>query len=100
METRSRLSWGVRLLQDNRAGTTVARSRKRVPIAGITSATSEKQEKRANHQRERRLVRQMLATDPEPDLLPHTRELSDPWSMSKDGKIYLGPWTRPEDLRK
>ena len=78
----------------------MARSRKKVPIAGITSAASEKQEKRANHRRERRRVREVLAMDPAPDVVPHTRELSNPWSMSKDGKIYLGPWTRPEDLRK
>ncbi len=68
----------------------MARSRKHTPISGITCATTEKWAKQKNHRRERRRVRSVLATQPEPDVLPHTRELSDPWTMPKDGKRY---WT-------
>ena len=64
----------------------MARSRKHTPISGITCAATEKWAKQKNHRRERRRVRSVLATQPERDVLPHTRELSDPWTMPKDGK--------------
>ena len=43
-----------------------------------------------------------LAVDPEPDVLPHRRELSNPWVMGKDGKMWLGAWAEqaPKFLRK
>jgi hypothetical protein len=78
----------------------MSRSRKKTPIGGITSATSEKAEKLANHRRERRRIRQRLATEPEADVLPHTRELSNPWAMAKDGKYYFAPWKYPREMRK
>ena len=78
----------------------MARSRKKVPITGISSAASEKAEKQANHRRERRRIRQVLSSGPHADVLPHTRELSNPWSMAKDGKVYRAPWKRAKDLRK
>jgi hypothetical protein len=78
----------------------VTRSRKRTPIGGIVSARSEKDDKRAYHRRERRRVREVLATTPEPDSLPHRKELSDPWIMAKDGKRFLGRRARERDLRK
>jgi hypothetical protein len=78
----------------------MARSRKKTAKTGITSATSEKEEKRANHRRERRRVREVLAVEPEPEVLPHTKELSNPWSMAKDGKIFLGPRASRKDLKK
>ncbi len=67
----------------------MSRSRRKTPITGITNAESEKAEKLAIHRRERRRVRQVLAVVPEPDLLPHRRELRTPWAMGKDGKIYV-----------
>jgi len=78
----------------------MARSRKRTPKSGITSARSEKDEKRANHRRERRQVRQVLSTEPESDVLPHTKEVSNPWSMAKDGKVFLGTHASRKDLKK
>ena len=78
----------------------MSRSRKKTPITGISSATTEKAEKQANHRRERRRVRQVLGVEPEADVLPHTRELSDPWVMPKDGKVYRGAWKDPGDFRK
>ena len=78
----------------------MSNSRKKTPKVGITSATSEKAEKQENHRRERRRVRQTLAVDPEPEVLPHTKELSNPWSMAKDGKVFLGKRVSQKDLRK
>jgi hypothetical protein len=66
----------------------VARSRKKAPITGITSAKSEKTDKQLAHRKERRKVRQVVESEPE--VLPHTREVSNPWAMAKDGKVYLG----------
>jgi hypothetical protein len=78
----------------------VARSRKKAPIAGITSAKSEKADKQAAHRKERRKVRQAVAADPAPEALPHTREVSNPWAMAKDGKAYLGEAIPPKRRRK
>jgi hypothetical protein len=78
----------------------VSRSRKKTPIVGFTTAESEKAEKQANHRRERRRVRQVLAAEPEAEVLPHTRELSNPWLMGKDGKVYLAAGGDPGMLRK
>lgn len=78
----------------------MSRSRKRTPIAGISGAASEKADKQANHRRERRRVRQVLGVEPEREVLPHTRELSNPWVMSKDGKVYRAAWKEPGHLRK
>lgn len=78
----------------------MSRSRRKTPITGISTAESEKAEKAANHRRERRRVRQVLGADPAADVLPHTRELSNPWVMSKDGKVYRADWKDPADFRK
>ena len=78
----------------------MARSRKKTPKSGITNAASEKTEKRANHRRERRSVKQTLHVNPAVDVLPHTRELSDPGSMAKDGKVFLGNRASRKDLKK
>ena len=79
----------------------MARSKRHTPIIPITSARSEKADKVAAHKKERRKVRTRLRTDPEPELLPHTRELSNPWSMAKDGKVYRSPGrVSKKDLRK
>ena len=78
----------------------MARSRKKTPKTGITSAASEKEEKQVNHRRERRRVRQVLAVEPEPEVLPHSKELSNPWSMAKDGKGFLGTRASWKDLKK
>lgn len=86
--------------QHTQGASGMSRSRKKTPIAGITTAASEKAEKQANHRRERRRIRQVLAVEPEPDILPHTRELSDPWAMAKDGKVYRPSWRGTRVLRK
>lgn len=55
---------------------------------GITTAESEKKDKRLNNRRLRRLVNQLLTQDQDPDILPEIKEVSNRWSMDKDGKIY------------
>ena len=78
----------------------MSRSRKKTPIQGVTAAASEKADKRATHRKVRRGVRAKLAVDADPELLPLTRDMSNPWNMAKEGKIYLGRRPRPKDLRK
>ena len=78
----------------------MARSRKKTPITGVTSAESEKADKQAAHRRERRHVRQRLTVDATADVLPHTREVSNPWAFAKDGKVYRGAKLRPKERRK
>lgn len=78
----------------------MSRSRKRTPIAGITTAKSEKDDKRLANRRIRSRVKVALASRPEDDLLPTRRELSNPWTMAKDGKIWLDPDLYADELRK
>lgn len=67
----------------------MARSFRYTPKCGVTTAASEKAEKRLYNRRLRRKVKQLLGSDGERDLLPALREVSDPWSMAKDGKCHL-----------
>jgi hypothetical protein len=78
----------------------MSRSKRKTPKAGITTAKSEKEDKRFNNRRERKKVRQILHCDPEVELLPHRDEISSIWSMAKDGKRYLGRNADPKWLRK
>jgi hypothetical protein len=78
----------------------MSRSRRRTPIVGHTKAESEKKDKQRANRRIRRVTRVKLRSNPEQDLLPHVRELSDPWMMSKDGKQWLARPDDPRDLRK
>jgi len=64
----------------------MSRSRKKTPIAGMTNASSEKWDKRVTNRRVRRCVKEALAANPLSDVLPVRRELSNPWTMAKDGK--------------
>lgn len=55
---------------------------------GITTADSEKQDKRLANRRLRRYVNQLLTNNQDPDILPVIKEVSNRWSMDKDGRIY------------
>jgi hypothetical protein len=68
----------------------MSRSRKQTPIGGITTAKSEKEDKRFANRKARRVVREVLCAAPEAEVLPHLREVSDTWTMSKDAKVYYG----------
>ena len=70
----------------------MSRSRKKTKIFGITTAVTEKLEKsKAN----RRLRRKVKSGDMDATL----RDVSDPWSMQKDGKHYHSEATKKE-MRK
>jgi hypothetical protein len=78
----------------------MTRSRRKTPACGITTAVSEKDDKRYAHRAERRLNHQILATTEDGDSLKATRAVSNPWSMDKDGKQRFDPRRFPELMRK
>ncbi len=78
----------------------MSRSRKKHPIAGITTADSEKQDKRLANRRLRRRVSQTLASDCDAEILPTLRDVSSPWAMAKDGKVWYDRRRFPGVLRK
>ena len=78
----------------------MTRSRKKTPKISITTAKSEKQDKRLANHRVRREVKEALPTEPEADVLPDHGEFTDPWQMAKDGKTWRDPEKDPEALRK
>lgn len=90
----------ARLRPADPQGGVMTHSRKKTPVVGVTSAESEKTDKLLAHRRERRKVREVLHVESEPEVLPHTRELSDPWAMAKDGKIYIGEHLPAKQRRK
>jgi hypothetical protein len=45
-------------------------------------------------------VKQALATSVDVDVLPHRRDLTNPWTMAKDGKMWFNADRFPEALRK
>ncbi|MEG3193746.1 hypothetical protein SNE32_16110 [Lysobacter sp. D1-1-M9] len=77
----------------------MARSMRKTPIAGATSAGSEKCDKQASHRKLRRAVRQLIPCGRD-DTLPVEQELTNPWSMAKDGKLYFDPANHPRLMRK
>ena len=76
----------------------MSRSQRKTPIRGITSADSEKSDKAAGHRKVRRAVR--VAIEQEAPVLPHENELTNPWSMAKDGKMRFNPAASPKLMRK
>lgn len=63
----------------------MSRSRRKMPFIGVTTANSEKQDKRLAHRRWRHVVKQILACNPHA-VLPLLREVSDIWCWAKDGR--------------
>jgi hypothetical protein len=51
---------------------------------------SEKYDKRLANRSLRHNVTRLLHVDPEQEILPVMREVSDKWDMNKDGKSYFG----------
>jgi hypothetical protein len=66
----------------------------------MTTARSEKKDKRLYNRRYRRVTKQILHNEPERELLPSLREYSNPWSMDKDGKHRFDPSRYPKLMRK
>jgi hypothetical protein len=77
----------------------MARSRRKTPIAGVTSAESEKQDKAASHRVYRRTLKQVITPALETPL-PTEKQLTNPWSMAKEGKSRYDPDMSPKRRRK
>jgi hypothetical protein len=75
----------------------MSRSRKKVPITGITTCDSEKWDKQHANRKLRAAIRVAIADDQE--VMPELREVSNVWSFGKDGKKW-NTRTRVEALRK
>ncbi len=77
----------------------MARSKRKTPARGITSAESEKADKAASHRKVRRTVRQTLPISRDAHL-PLEKQLTNSYSMAKDGKARFDPRKSPEMMRK
>lgn len=78
----------------------MSRSRRKTPIHGMTTATSEAYDKARWHRAFRRAENQRLTTQPETEP-HHFREFYNPWTMQKDGKHWWGKGGRGGDwMRK
>jgi hypothetical protein len=78
----------------------MSRSKRKTSIAGNATSCSEKQDKRDYNRRYRHVCKQSLHTNYERELLPHLKEYSNPWSMSKDGKRWFDAKKYPKMMRK
>jgi hypothetical protein len=78
----------------------MSRSLRRNPFIGTTTTGSEKQEKRSANRHLRREVRRKIGGDSDDLELPSLREVSNVWSMSKDGKIRFRVAETPWLMRK
>jgi len=78
----------------------MSRSRRTNPIRGITTSDSDKGDKQLAHREERRRVRVTAHIQPDSEVWPHTRELSNPWCMAKDGKRRFDSKIYPGLMRK
>lgn len=78
----------------------MSRSYKKTPIIGHTKSESEKDDKKIWHKRFRHKTKDILRSmhnDTEminDTLMPVEEDVSNTWSMSKDGKTYLGNWLK------
>ena len=75
----------------------MSRSKKKTKIHGITTASSEKENKQDANRKLHRVVKQKVDSG-ETDL-PDLREVSNVWCFDKDGKRYNAEMTE-KDLRK
>lgn len=75
----------------------MSNSRKKIKIRAITTAVSEKENKRDANRKLRRIVKQKVKLMRED--LPLLREVSNVWGFDKDGKIY-DPSMTEKELRK
>ncbi|HZY10299.1 MAG TPA: hypothetical protein VFF29_04020 [Bacteroidota bacterium] len=78
----------------------MSRSRRITPIRGITTAESEKKDKQIANRKLRRIIRSKLRSRYTEELTPYLREVSNVWSMRKDGKSYFDPKKFPKEMRK
>ena len=78
----------------------MSRSRKHNPFRGITTAESEKWDKRLAN-RTLRHHNKILVNKFQEDAMPLVmNQVMTPWQMGKDGKIYFSPRKEPKNMRK
>jgi hypothetical protein len=78
----------------------MSRSRRKTPIFGHTTATSDARWKKAASRKLRRAVKQRLESTLDGDCFVGKRwDLVSPWSSEKDGKFYWAD-AKPKDMRK
>jgi len=75
----------------------MTRSYRHSKVFGIAKCRSERWDKKIWHSRFRAKVRTLLASGKEADV--DIKEVSDPYSMNKDGKDYW-PKATEKDMRK
>lgn len=79
---------------------TVSRSRRKLPILGITKKETEQQYKRTSNRAERRKAHILLATEQTEQVeLLSPKLFGDPWNGPKDGKRWWSAMT-PQYWRK
>ena len=67
----------------------MSRSRKKTNMGGVTTAPSERDDKKIWHKIFRRKNRVILKkADKEETIFVTKKEVSDPWKMDKDGKSF------------
>jgi len=67
----------------------MSRSKRHIPICGVTTAKSEKKDKRIYNRILRRKTKELIRKK-EIDKLPKSlKEIVDVWSMDKDGKMMF-----------
>ena len=78
----------------------MSRSYKKTPIIGHTKSESEKTDKKIWHRRFRHKTKSILRSmhndidSIDETVMPVEDDVSNLWSMSKDGKTYLGNWLK------
>ena len=78
----------------------MSRSYKKTPIIGHTKSESEKSDKKFWHRRFRHKTKDILRSmhndidSIDETVMPVEDDVSSLWSMSKDGKSYLGNWLK------
>ena len=80
----------------------MSRSKRKNPFCGMTTSESEKEDKRIYNRRFRHKIKQEIHTSSTDDDFDNTvlREVSNPWSMDKDGRQRFDPKKNPEEMRK
>ncbi len=77
----------------------MSRSYRKHKIMGNTCARSEKKDKRFHNRRMRRKVHDQIGRGEFERPFPVDNEVTDPWTMDKDGKQYFADATK-KDMSK
>ncbi|MCD9016033.1 hypothetical protein [Parachryseolinea silvisoli] len=75
----------------------MSRSYKKIPKQGISTSTTEKEDKREANRTLRRVTKDQVQKGAE--VFATLREVSNVWSFGKDGKVFLKQPTE-KDMRK